>query len=80
MNICVIGAGVFGAWCAKFLADRGHRVTLVDAYGPANGRASSADFSRVIRSGYGPDRTTHNGLRQPGATGSGCAVSRAKRS
>ena len=56
MKICVIGAGVFGAWCAKFLADRGHRVTLVDAYGPANGRASSADFSRVIRSGYGADR------------------------
>jgi glycine/D-amino acid oxidase-like deaminating enzyme len=46
---------VFGAWCAKFLADAGHQVWLVDAYGPANGRASSADYSRVIRAGYGND-------------------------
>jgi monomeric sarcosine oxidase len=55
MTVVVVGAGVFGAWTAKFLADAGHRVTLVDAYGPANGRASSADFSRVIRAGYGRD-------------------------
>jgi monomeric sarcosine oxidase len=56
MNILVIGAGVFGSWTAKFLADAGHLVTLVDAYGPANGRASSADHSRVIRAGYGGDQ------------------------
>src|SRR5262245_12203013 len=55
MKALVIGAGVFGAWSAKFLADQGHEVTLVDAYGPANGRASSADHSRVIRAGYGAD-------------------------
>jgi sarcosine oxidase len=55
MRVAVIGAGVFGAWCAKFLVDAGHLVTLVDAYGPANSRASSADHSRVIRSGYGAD-------------------------
>jgi glycine/D-amino acid oxidase-like deaminating enzyme len=55
MSITVIGAGVFGAWCAKFLADAGHAVTLVDAFGPANGRASSSDHSRVIRAGYGAD-------------------------
>jgi sarcosine oxidase len=55
MKILVIGAGVFGAWCAKFLADAGHQVTIVDAYGPGNGRSSSADFSRVIRAGYGAD-------------------------
>jgi sarcosine oxidase len=54
-RVCVVGAGVFGAWCARFLALAGHRVTLLDAYGPANGRASSADHSRVIRAGYGPD-------------------------
>ena len=53
MRVVVVGAGVFGAWCAKFLADSGHVVTLVDAYGPANARASSADHSRVIRAGYG---------------------------
>ena len=55
MKVLVIGAGVFGAWCAKFLSDAGHTVTLVDAYGPANGRASSADHTRVIRAGYGAD-------------------------
>lgn len=53
--VVVIGAGVFGAWSAWFLAARGHRVTLIDAYGPANPRASSADHSRVIRCGYGAD-------------------------
>ena len=55
MHVAVIGAGVFGAWSAKFLTDAGHRVVIVDAYGPANGRASSADHSRVIRAGYGAD-------------------------
>jgi glycine/D-amino acid oxidase-like deaminating enzyme len=55
MRVSVVGAGVFGAWSAKCLADRGHQVTLLDAYGPANGRASSADHSRVIRAGYGAD-------------------------
>ncbi len=49
----VVGAGVFGAWSALRLARDGWRVTLVDAYGPANGRASSSDHSRVIRAGYG---------------------------
>jgi glycine/D-amino acid oxidase-like deaminating enzyme len=56
MRVTVVGAGVFGAWCAKSLADAGYAVTVVDAYGPANGRASSSDYSRVIRSGYGADR------------------------
>ena len=55
MRVTVVGSGVFGAWIATFLADDGHEVTLVDAYGPANGRASSCDHSRVIRAGYGAD-------------------------
>ena len=54
-RIAVIGAGVFGAWSALRLAEAGHQVSLIDAYGPANGRASSADLSRVIRAGYGAD-------------------------
>lgn len=49
----VVGAGVFGAWSALRLARDGWQVTLVDAYGPANGRASSSDHSRVMRAGYG---------------------------
>jgi sarcosine oxidase len=51
----VVGAGVFGVWTAWRLAQDGWRVTLLDAYGPGNGRASSADHSRVIRAGYGRD-------------------------
>jgi monomeric sarcosine oxidase len=53
--VAVIGAGVFGASSALELARAGHRVILADAYGPGNGRASSADHSRVIRAGYGAD-------------------------
>jgi sarcosine oxidase len=51
----VIGAGVFGAWAAYHLLSAGHRVVLLDAYGPANSRASSGGESRIIRCGYGPD-------------------------
>lgn len=54
-SVVVVGAGVFGAWSALRLARAGWRVTLVEAYGPANGRASSSDHSRVIRAGYGAD-------------------------
>lgn len=54
-NIAVIGAGVFGAWTAYQLQRSGKNVVLIDAYGPANSRASSGDESRIIRMGYGPD-------------------------
>ena len=51
----VVGAGVFGAWTAHALARAGHKVLLIDAYGPANARASSGGESRLIRMGYGAD-------------------------
>lgn len=51
----VVGAGVFGAWTAWHLLAAGHRVTLIDAYGPASSRASSGGESRIIRCSYGPD-------------------------
>jgi monomeric sarcosine oxidase len=54
-DVAVIGAGVFGAWTAWHLAKRGKRVVLLDAYGPANARASSGGESRIIRMGYGAD-------------------------
>src|ERR1700688_2708006 len=54
-DVAVIGAGVFGAWTAWHLRRRGRRVLLVDAYGPANARASSAGESRIVRMGYGAD-------------------------
>jgi sarcosine oxidase len=54
-DFVVIGGGVFGAWTASCLCRRGLKVVLVDAYGPANSRASSGGETRVIRMGYGPD-------------------------
>lgn len=51
----VVGAGVFGAWTAWHLLRAGQRVLMVDAYGPANARASSGGETRVIRAAYGPD-------------------------
>jgi monomeric sarcosine oxidase len=51
----VVGAGVFGAWTAWSLQQRGQRVLLVDAYGPAHARASSGGESRMTRGSYGPD-------------------------
>ena len=54
-DFAVIGAGVFGVWTAHFLRQSGASVVLLDAYGPANSRASSGGETRVIRMGYGPD-------------------------
>jgi glycine/D-amino acid oxidase-like deaminating enzyme len=55
-HIAVIGAGAFGAWTALYLLRGGARVTLIDAWGPANARASSADETRVMRGAYGPNQ------------------------
>lgn len=54
-DVAVVGAGVFGAWTAWHFSRRGRRVVLVDAYGPANARASSGGETRIIRMGYGTD-------------------------
>src|SRR5580704_7786218 len=55
-HIVVIGAGAFGGWTALHLAERGARVTLLDAWGPGNSRASSGGETRVMRGAYGPDQ------------------------
>jgi len=54
-HVAVIGAGVFGAWTAHHLLASGHRVTLIDAFGPAHSRASSGGESRLTRAAYGKD-------------------------
>jgi hypothetical protein len=59
-EIAVIGAGAFGGWTALHLLRMGHRVTLVDAFGPGNSRSSSGDETRVIRSTYGANETYFN--------------------
>jgi glycine/D-amino acid oxidase-like deaminating enzyme len=54
-HVAVVGAGVFGAWTAHHLQNAGHRVTLIDAWGPAHSRASSGGESRLTRAAYGKD-------------------------
>ena len=56
MHVAVIGAGAFGGWTALYLLRRGARVTLLDAWGPGNSRASSGGETRVIRGTYGPNQ------------------------
>jgi monomeric sarcosine oxidase len=63
-HIAVIGAGSFGGWTALYLLRAGARVTLLDAWGPGNSRASSGGETRIIRGAYGPDQPyTHMAAR-----------------
>ena len=55
LKVLVVGAGAFGGWTALHLLRRGAAVTLVDAWGPGNLRASSGGETRIIRGTYGPD-------------------------
>ncbi len=55
-HVAVIGAGAFGGWTALHLLEGGARVTLLDAWGPGNSRASSGGETRVMRGTYGPDQ------------------------
>jgi sarcosine oxidase len=55
-HIAVIGAGAFGGWTALHLLESGTRVTLIDAWGPGNSRASSGGETRIIRGTYGPNQ------------------------
>lgn len=47
-DVVVVGAGAFGGWTAWHLAKKGVHVTLLDAYGPGNSRASSGGETRQI--------------------------------
>ncbi|MBI1786344.1 MAG: FAD-dependent oxidoreductase [Acidobacteria bacterium] len=51
-HVAVVGAGAFGGWTALHLLRLGARVTLVDAWGPGNSRASSGGETRIIRAVY----------------------------
>src|SRR5215203_6526386 len=51
-HVIVVGAGAFGGWTALSLLRAGMRVTLVDAWGAGNSRASSGGETRVIRAVY----------------------------
>lgn len=52
-HVVVVGAGAFGGWTALALLRAGMRVTLVEAWGAGNSRASSGGETRVIRAVYG---------------------------
>src|SRR5437867_4027143 len=52
-DVVVIGAGAFGVWTAYYLRRMGAKVTLVDAFGPGNSRATSGDETRGVRTSYG---------------------------
>ncbi len=54
-DLVVVGAGTMGAWTARRGQQAGLDVTLIDAYGAGNSRATSGDETRIIRSSYGPD-------------------------
>jgi glycine/D-amino acid oxidase-like deaminating enzyme len=53
LRVAVVGAGAFGGWTALHLRRAGAQVTLIDAWGPGNARASSGGETRVIRTIYG---------------------------
>jgi len=58
-SVVVIGAGAFGGWSALHLIRGGARVTLLDAWGPGNSRASSGGETRTIRATYGPTHSVY---------------------
>ncbi|MDX1383091.1 MAG: FAD-dependent oxidoreductase [Thermoanaerobaculia bacterium] len=55
-EVVVIGAGCFGLWTALHLQRLGATVTVVDAYGAGNSRATSGGETRGVRSSYGDRR------------------------
>lgn len=56
LRVAVVGGGAFGGWTALYLQRAGAQVTLIDAWGPGNARASSGGETRIIRTIYGPTR------------------------
>jgi len=53
-SVIVVGGGAFGGWSALQLLQKRAKVTLLDAWGPGNSRASSGGETRTIRATYGP--------------------------
>lgn len=59
LEIVVVGGGAFGAISAVELAERGHRVTILDRTRDPHPQASSTDISKMIRMDYGSDLYYH---------------------
>jgi glycine/D-amino acid oxidase-like deaminating enzyme len=54
-RVVIVGAGVFGASLAWWLARDGRSVTLVDQFEPGDERATSGGETRLIRCSHGAD-------------------------
>ncbi|MEM7417524.1 MAG: FAD-dependent oxidoreductase [Gemmatimonadota bacterium] len=61
-DVLVIGAGTFGVWTAYHLSRLGASVTLVDAYGPGNSRASSGGETRQMQADTRSDLYTRSSI------------------
>ncbi len=63
-KVVVVGAGIAGVMAALYARRRGHSVTLIDRWEPGHARASSTDYTRIIRTIHGPDRLYTQWVRE----------------
>ena len=60
----VVGSGIAGVMTALSLLRKGCRVTLVDRWEPGHARASSSDYTRIIRAIHGSDELYTRWVRE----------------
>ena len=60
----VVGSGIAGVMTALSLLRKGCRVTLVDRWAPGHARASSSDYTRIIRAIHGSDELYTRWVRE----------------
>ncbi|MGE0000718.1 MAG: FAD-dependent oxidoreductase [Fimbriimonadaceae bacterium] len=60
MRVAVLGAGIMGASCARWLAEAGHQTTVFDQFAPGHSFGSSHGGQKIVRQAY-PD-PFHTGI------------------
>ncbi|UQA32737.1 FAD-dependent oxidoreductase [Streptomyces sp. HNA39] len=63
LDVLVVGGGLMGASAAWRLSARGHRVTVLERFGPGHDRCSSHGTSRIFRLAYAEPTYTELALR-----------------